>query len=121
MADTPKRPKSLKTALHGMKDDHLLCRDFGHSWRPFQARYIPQRRQYEERLKCSRCGTVRVRLLTSTGGQLGNAYVYPDGYALQGFGRLTGTDRDAVRLASLQTVLALDGVESIDPRKRKAS
>jgi hypothetical protein len=63
-----------------------------------------------------------VRLLTSTGAQLGNAYHYPDGYALQGFGRLTGTDRDAVRLASLQTVLELEGVETIDPRsKRKAS
>jgi hypothetical protein len=105
-----------------MNDDHLLCRDFGHAWRPFQARYIPQRRQYEERLKCGRCQTVRVRLLTSTGAQLGNAYHYPDGYALQGFGRLTGTDRDAVRLASLQTVLELEGVETIDPRsKRKAS
>lgn len=104
-----------------MPDDHLMCRDFGHMWRPFQARYVPQRKTYEERLLCQRCKTVRVRVLTNTGAQLGNHYVYPEGYGLNGFGRLTGTDRDAVRLASLQTVLELDGVESIDPRKRKRS
>lgn len=114
-----KRPASLRTALASMKGDHLLCRDFGHMWRPFQARYIPQRKHYEERLKCGRCGTVRVRLLTHTGAQLGNHYVYPDGYAMNGYGRLSGTDRDAVRLASLQTVLDLSGVETIDPRRRE--
>jgi len=102
-----------------MNDDHLMCRDFGHMWRPFQARYIPQRKHYEERLRCERCLTVRVRLLTNTGAQLSNHYVYPDGYTMTGYGRMTGTDRDAVRLASLQTVLNLSGVESIDPRRRR--
>ena len=115
------KPPSLRTALSTMSDDHLLCRDFGHMWRPFQARYIPQRKQYEERLLCQRCKTVRVRLLTNTGAQLGNAYVYPDGYTMSGYGRLSGTDRDAVRLASLQTVLELSGVETIDPRKTKGA
>lgn len=114
----PERQPSLRTALSRMNDDHLMCRDFGHSWRPFQARYIPQRKQYEERLKCLRCKTIRVRLLTHTGGQVANHYVYPDGYAMKGYGRLSGTDRDAVRLASLQTVLELSGVETIDPRSR---
>src|SRR4051812_32302691 len=104
-----------------MNEDHLLCRDFGHSWRPYLARYIPQRKQYEERLKCQRCTTERVRLLSHTGSQLANHYVYPDGYTMTGYGRLTGTDRDAVRLASLQTVLELSGVEKIDPRNRKVS
>jgi hypothetical protein len=119
MADTPKRPPSLKTALSRMNDDHLLCRDFGHMWRPFQARYIPQRQHYEERLLCERCKTIRARLLTRTGAQLGNAYTYPDGYGLTGYGRLSGTDRDAVRWASLQTVMDLEGVETIDPRSSK--
>jgi hypothetical protein len=118
---TPPKPPTLKVALSRMNDSYLLCRDFGHMWRPYQARYIPQRKQYEERLRCERCTTVRVRLLTNTGAQLGNAYIYADGYTMEGFGRLTGTDRDAVRLASLQTVLELSGVERIDPRKRRGA
>lgn len=88
-------------------------------WLPFQARYIPQRKHYEERLMCDRCKTVRVRLLTNTGAQLANSYRYPDGYAMTGHGRLTGTDRDAVRWASLQTVMDLEGVETIDPSSRR--
>lgn len=112
---------SLKTTLGKMADSHLLCRDFGHMWKPFQARRIPQRQQWEERLRCERCATVRVRLLSNTGAQLGSAYLYPDGYTMHGYGRLSGTDRDAVRLASLQTVMQLDGVETIDPRKRKGA
>lgn len=112
-----KKPPSLRTTLSRMADDHLMCRDFGHMWRPFQARYIAQRKHYEERLQCPRCKTVRVRLLTNRGEQLANHYVYPEGYAMKGYGRLTGTDRDAVRLASLRTVLEMSGVEQIDSRR----
>jgi hypothetical protein len=117
----PSKPPNLKTALSRMADKHLSCRDFGHMWKPYQARYIPQRKHYEERLMCERCKTVRVRFLTNTGAQLGNAYLYPDGYTLEGFGRMTGADRDAVRFASLQMVLEMSGVEKIDPRRRKGA
>lgn len=96
-------------ALAGMPDTHLLCRDFGHSWRPWTAEWIPQRRQYLEALGCARCGTVRRRLLDEYGAMLGNSYTYSEGYLVHGVGRLTGDDRNDLRLAGLQAVMRATG------------
>jgi len=100
-----RRTRTVDAAIADLDDASLQCRDFGHSWRPFDARWIPSRRQYDERLQCGRCKTLRVRLLDSRGGQLAAHYVYPDGYLVKGLGRLTGTDRDALRLAGVQLLL----------------
>lgn len=113
------RSKSVETAIGDMDESHLMCRDFGHSWRPWTAEFIPQRRQYVEALVCTRCTSVRRRLLDQYGHQLGNAYTYADGYQVHGVGRLTGDDRDAVRLAGLQVVLRITGEEpAVEAPKR---
>jgi hypothetical protein len=96
-------------AIAGMSDSHLLCRDFGHSWRPWAAEWIPQRRQYLEALVCVRCETVRRRLLDEYGAQLGQSYTYADGYLVHGVGRLSGDDRNSLRLAGLQVVMRAAG------------
>lgn len=114
--------KSVRAAIADLSDAHLQCRDFGHAWRPYQAEYVPQRRQYVERLQCPRCSTMRVRLLDSRGAQLANHYAYPDGYQVKGIGRLSGSDRDAVRLASLAAILqSLDESTARSARKRKGA
>jgi hypothetical protein len=64
---------------------------------------------------CGRCHTERVRLIGPRGELLANRYVYADGYLVKGMGRLTGTDRDALRLAALQTLL--DGYGETDAPK----
>jgi hypothetical protein len=92
-------------AISGMTDGQLLCRDFGHSWRPYTAEWIPQHRHYQETLACQRCSTARIRLLNEWGGLLANRYAYADGYLVHGVGRLTGDDRDALRLAGLEAVM----------------
>lgn len=89
-------------AIAGMPDTHLLCRDFGHSWRPWDAQWIPQRRQYVE-------STVRKRLLDEYGAQLAQSYTYADGYLVHGLGRLTGDDRNSLRLAGLRAVMNAAG------------
>jgi hypothetical protein len=99
------RGAPLTDAIKGMDDSHLLCRDFGHSWRPWAAEWIPQRRQYAEALVCSRCQTVRRRLMDEWGAQLGQSYTYADGYLVHGLGRLTGDDRNSLRLAGLHAVI----------------
>ena len=99
----------LASAIGHMSDSQLQCRDFGHSWRPYTVEYVAQRRQYLEALRCSRCRTMRVRLLGERGELLGNRYIYPDGYLAVGMGRLDSDDRDAVRLASLQVLLEQQG------------
>lgn len=88
-----------------MNVDFVQCRDFGHSWRPLSARWLEKQSCYESVLRCTRCGTDRHRWLSSTGTQLSGAYEYADGYLVKGLGRLTGTDRDMVRLASVLAVL----------------
>lgn len=103
------RGTPVADAIAGMPDSHLLCRDFGHSWRPWSAEWIPQRRQYLEALLCSRCQTVRRRLLDEYGAQLAQSYTYADGYLVHGVGRLTGDDRNSLRLAGIQAVVRAAG------------
>jgi hypothetical protein len=52
-----------------------------------------------------------VRYLSRTGHQLGGQYDYPEGYLVKGMGRLTGSDRDVIRLQSVLAVLAPDTAE----------
>lgn len=82
-----------------------MCRDFGHTWRPYTAEWVPQRRHYVETLTCTRCRTMRSRLLDEYGALLANHYTYADGYLIHGMGRLSGDDRNHLRLAGLQAVM----------------
>jgi hypothetical protein len=126
----PRRPRlravgshPAVAALAAMADEHLICRDFGHSWRPWSAEWIPQRRQYAEALVCTRCNSVRQRLLDEFGALLGNSYTYAEGYLVHGIGRLTGDDRNDLRLASLRALLDATGPSSSDlpSTERKAT
>ena len=95
----------LDDALNKMNVDYLQCRDFGHSWKPHTARWIESQQHYESQLRCTRCGTLRTRLLSRTGAQVQGQYLYSEGYLVKGMGRLTGGDRDKVRLRSILAVL----------------
>jgi hypothetical protein len=107
-------------AINGMTDSQLLCRDFGHSWRPYTAEWIPQRRHYVETLMCQRCRTARLRLLDEYGSLLANRYQYEDGYLIHGVGRLTGDDRDALRLAGLRAVMRATDESATKSRRLRA-
>lgn len=106
--DTPVAPVSVHDAVQHMELSHIQCRDFGHSWRPFTARWLPSFNQYESQLICQRCNTVRTRFLSRTGANLSTNYDYADGYTVKGLGRLSGEDRDVIRLQSIQAVLVED-------------
>lgn len=96
----------LDAALSNLQDEYIQCRDFGHSWRPFTARWLSKQNAYESQLQCQRCKTIRTRWLSRTGSQLSGGYEYPDNYLMpHGAGRLTGTDRDKIRLASILQVI----------------
>jgi hypothetical protein len=117
----PTRDHPTTLAISTMIDEHLICRDFGHSWRPWAAEWIPQRRQYAEALVCSRCNSVRHRLLDEFGALLGNSYTYAEGYLVHGLGRLTGDDRNDLRLASLRAVMDATGGRQEEPPGRPLS
>jgi hypothetical protein len=117
----------LDSALHHMRANFIQCRDFGHSWRPFTATWDPDYNVYKTALRCSRCFTKRFRDISRDGQQLGNRYDYTDGYTLKGVGRMTGEDRDHLRLESLTRILThpshdhQDAKTSALPRQSGAS
>jgi len=96
----------LTAAIDAMPDTHLLCRDFGHTWRRFMARHVPAHHVYEQTLRCTRCKTLRERVLNERGIVVSSKYVYPDGYLVKGMGYLAGEDRGLIRLAAIQSDLA---------------
>ena len=101
----------VEQAIKHMDLAHIQCRDFGHSWRPYSARWMAKDNAYQSQLQCQRCKTLRVRWLSKTGAQLSGSYDYPEGYLVKGLGRLSGTDRDVIRLQSVLSVLAVDTAE----------
>lgn len=106
-----KATPDLGVIVHELRTDYLQCRDFGHSWRPYTARWDARENAYRTELRCSRCKTIRVRWIGPRGQQLDSRYDYSDGYLVKGIGRLTGSDRDALRLESVLRVLPEDADE----------
>lgn len=88
-----------------LSDQHLLCRDIGHTWRP--ARAWIEDGTYGRMMRCLRCKTERHQTLTHAGHVLANRYDYPDGYlAPKGHGVMAGEDRDGLRLESVLRLIA---------------
>ena len=88
-----------------LNDQQLLCRDIGHTWRPFRA-YLTEY-GYERILRCPRCRTERAQSLSPRGHVLEGHYSYPDGYlAPKGVGRMDSDARDLLRLESIGRLIA---------------
>jgi hypothetical protein len=83
-----------------LPEKYLACRELGHTWRPWQASYDPAEQAYERVLRCPRCRTERVQLLTTGGHVLGNRYNYPDGYQAKNVHDMTAS-RDVFRLEAV--------------------
>lgn len=112
-APTPSMAQASEVEKHvaDMAIEHIQCRDFGHSWRPFSAQINGKLNIIVEQLRCARCTTLRVRHLGMRGQLLDSKYDYVEGYTVKGMGRLTGSDRDVIRLASVRHLLQADTVQ----------
>jgi len=95
------RKVSISDAVEDMPPSFVQCRDFGHSWRPWRTRWLDKDRVYSSELRCTRCHTIRERLISESGAMVSSHYEYADGYQIHGLGHLSSSDRDAVRLASM--------------------
>lgn len=100
----PVEPQELGEAIKGLRPEFVQCRDYLHAWRPFTCQWMPSFNVYEAREQCMRCGTIRVREMDRRGHVLARRYEYPEGYSMKGYGRLSGDDRDAIRLASIMNL-----------------
>lgn len=97
---------AVEKAVGAMDLDYIVCRDLGHPWRKHNARWIDRDKCYEQTFVCPRCGTERSRYLSRTGAILDSHYAYAEGYEVKGIGRLTGTDRDKIRLRAVLSDVA---------------
>jgi hypothetical protein len=109
---TAARPKNdLHTWGSGLPDEFLLCRDIGHTWRPFRATINPDGTYYCV-MRCGRCRTERHRTLSHRGAILTNHYDYAEGYlAPAGTERMTTAGRDVLRLESVTRLLGHDHID----------
>lgn len=98
------RQKSIDDILSQMEPAHIQCRDYGHTWRPFTAAAL-KGGGWERTMRCAICRTARSQLLDRYGDVVQNRYRYEDGYLVKELGRLTGSDRGAIRIASIMDSL----------------
>lgn len=101
------RRAELGKAIEGMPSEHVHCRDYGHSWAPHSAQRIGK--GFDQILRCTRCQTHRHRVLDRFGEVITNSYQYAEGYLVEGLGRLNGTDRGTLRIASIMDALPAAG------------
>lgn len=74
---------TLDQFIKGLPDNYLHCRDVGHHFGDFTAKYVKDGRYYERVLRCSSCTTGKMQLLDEEGYLISHksgAYRYPPGY-----------------------------------------
>lgn len=102
----------------GLPDTFLECRELGHLWRPWYAG-LNEYGSYDRILRCTRCYTKRVQVISARGVVVKNSYIHPEGYLHKGMGRIAGDARGAMRLVSLKR--QVKRVDEKTKSKRKAS
>lgn len=104
MTSSPNHPVNLGTAIQRWSDPQIQCRTYGHSWRPRSVAHY--RGFYRVFQWCNRgCGTSRHMDMSETGAVLTRWQLrYGEGYLLVGLGRVLGSARDQLRLASIRGV-----------------
>ena len=94
-----------------LPDEFLLCRDIGHTWRPFRA-VINGDSTYTRVMRCGRCKTEREQTLSHFGAILSGHYNYAEGYlAPPGSERMDSGRRDGLRLESITRLLGRDSID----------
>lgn len=94
--DKDNQPKTIDD----IPEEFLLCRDLGHSWRPFDVKVSRKYGEIHRILQCRSCPTQRTQILELDGTIKRSRYTYPDEYVLPGIGRMSSADRAQVRVMS---------------------
>ena len=96
----------MKSPAEQILADYLECRDYLHAWQPYNVDIVGtgRNREYRRTLRCGRCKVKRTQVLDYEGrltGRGGYDYSEAASYLVTGHGRLTASDRAAVRMRSL--------------------
>jgi hypothetical protein len=79
----------------------LECRDMGHHWQRSDVAHVARDRYYRISDTCGRCDVTRYREMSERGHIYATTYAYPEGYLIEGLGRIAGDGKDVIRLASV--------------------
>lgn len=102
----------MEQAIQAMPEQFLRCRENRHYWRPFTARRASHG-NFERVRRCD-CGGVKWQLLDNRFRVIEEKPIqYPEGYLVQGLGRLTGDDLAVVR--GLNFLRELEQDDTDDP------
>lgn len=85
-------------------EEQMLCRDLQHAWSPFTAKR--EKKHIIRVLTCLRCHAKKEQVMDLRGYVKKTRMTYPHGYLRPGGGRLTRTDRAAIRRRNI-----LEGTE----------
>lgn len=92
--------------VEAIPEQYLWCRDVMHSWDPYDFRVsrnkVHRRNEMNQVLRCARCGTLKTRVMTTSGEILRYSYSYPDGYLLKEQGSMTPADRNMIRKINME-------------------
>jgi hypothetical protein len=97
-------PREVERQAAKWSEDFLECRLYGHHWRPASARFHDTYRYWRIVQVCPRCTSERVAELDGNGHVTSQAIHYADGYLTDGIGRIVGSSRDTLRLATIQRI-----------------
>ena len=104
--------KSIRS-VDDISDTYLICRDFGHFWKPYDVTINRKAGEIQRILVCGNCPTQRTQVLTLDGYLIPGRsfYRYPeqldhdaDPYCLKGFGRLSVDDRARIRVLDTNNI-----------------
>lgn len=115
----PRRGDSVGQWIQALPQGFIECRDLGHIWRPYRAWWDNDAKAYRRAMRCPRCFTERVQLLSASGAILSGHYVYAEGYSKpEGTGTLDADGRATLRLET--TLRLVDETASDTARIRLA-
>lgn len=83
----------------------LVCRAISHRFDESTSSVKQTGGKFFWSMKCSRCGTVRTKILNRQGRIVGADYSYPKGYTAPGIGRLDANAQGYLRLHVINNVL----------------
>lgn len=118
-ADGFAEPAEVATFAEQLADNFLECRLLQHNWRPFTARWNSG--AYDVVHRCNRCYTRRVQVINARGFVIKSHYEYAEGYQHEGLGRIVGDGRAALRLESVQRVVAITNERDEAKEARKSA
>jgi hypothetical protein len=97
-APAPKKKATVHALASSVPDEFVGCRTISHSWRYNDVKM--DRKNYVQSLVCIHCGTLRYKVYSPTGGNLGSSYKYPPGYLIKG--SLSPAEKGRLNILSLK-------------------